>query len=145
MEKSMIDKSREKPTLSKLVTLATQRKSREKATLETMIKITEKYGGLTQALTMTDEKDEPDFCKIVEIVTILCQQENPDITEDQVKQNLDMESLGEAMELIREWMNLEVPEAIQRQLEQATQETGNKAESEKDTESKNSRRKTRTK
>jgi len=96
-----------KITPSKVISVLTQPKKKNKANLKTMIKLKERCGGMPTKLI--DDQGNIDFEYIVAVYAILCQQDDPTITEEQVMESLDMENLPDALNLITQMILFEAP------------------------------------
>jgi len=97
-------------TPSNVVKLVTEPRTRNKASIRTMIKLTEIYGGLPSKLARED--GEIDYQKIVDIYTLLCQQDNPSLTTDDVMDGLDQGKLDKVITYIAEALSINVPDAM---------------------------------
>jgi len=97
-------------TPSNVVKLVTEPRTPNKASIRTMMKLDEKYGGLPSKLTRED--GEIDYQKIVDIYTMLCQQDNPSLTADDVMDGLDQGKLDKVITYIAEALSINVPDAM---------------------------------
>lgn len=81
-----------------------------KAKMRTLQLIEEELGSLNTSISRED--GGIDYEKVVKLLTILAQQDDLQVTEEMVRNNLDMGNLGEAVEAIAEAIKMEVPQAL---------------------------------
>jgi hypothetical protein len=95
-----------------------------KATLDTMIKIQEALGHFPDKITRSeDEGGGLDYDVLAKMYTILAQQEDPSITEKQVRASLNMGNLSKALEAVNEMLTIDVPIELLSEIEDSKEET----------------------
>ena len=86
-------------TKSKLLEKLAKKPERIKAKLSTMAKVESELGGLPDTY-MTEDSSNFDFSLIVKMYWWLVQQEDPDVTEDQVSELVHMGNVVEMIDTI---------------------------------------------
>lgn len=108
---------------SKLISILRSPVNSSKATLDTMMKIWDELGHFPDKITHSEEEGGGvDYETLVKLITILSQQSDPNVTEEQVRNRLTIDKLPEAMDAVNEMLITDAALELISEMEEAKED-----------------------